>query len=187
MASSSFHLKDLSPKARLMMEYMKKLEEKIEKLEGGLESIKLDSHSVNAKIRSWSKKQEKEEEKNDDNESCNIKSHRREKLVERHERTIYELKKNPWDIIKDKIPPFTRSANELKVAQNLDCINCEDLTKVKLIPFSFEDYAQVWWNEFALQIRDTRRASTELWEELKQEMKERFVPSYYKQDLFIKL
>ncbi|RDY10150.1 hypothetical protein CR513_05371, partial [Mucuna pruriens] len=50
MDSSSFNLEDLSPKLGLMMEHMKKVEEK---------------HSMNAKIRSWSKKQEKEEEKKD--------------------------------------------------------------------------------------------------------------------------
>ncbi|RDY05797.1 hypothetical protein CR513_10320, partial [Mucuna pruriens] len=43
MANSSFNLEDLSSKSRLMVEYMK---------------------NMNAKIRSWSKKQEKEEEKN---------------------------------------------------------------------------------------------------------------------------
>ncbi|RDY05947.1 hypothetical protein CR513_10147, partial [Mucuna pruriens] len=35
MASSSFNMKDLSPKSKLMMKYLKKLEEKIENLGGG--------------------------------------------------------------------------------------------------------------------------------------------------------
>ncbi|RDX80269.1 hypothetical protein CR513_39202, partial [Mucuna pruriens] len=36
-------LEDLSPKSRMTMEYMKKLEDKIENLGGGLESIRIDS------------------------------------------------------------------------------------------------------------------------------------------------
>ncbi|RDX85165.1 hypothetical protein CR513_33682, partial [Mucuna pruriens] len=181
MASSSFNLEDLSPKSRLMMEYMKKLKAKMEKLEGGMESMKIDSHS--------SKKKEKEEERkskkyvsssnsNDDVDS--YRSHKRDKCP----------KKNLWDLLKGKIPSFSGSDSvddyydwELKVSQNLECINCKDLTKVKLIVL----VALVWWNEIVLKIRGMRIASIESWEELKQEMKERFVPLFYKRDLFVKL
>ncbi|RDX84885.1 hypothetical protein CR513_34002, partial [Mucuna pruriens] len=78
------------------MKYMKKLEANIEKLEGGLESMTLDFHSANANIRPWSKNY-------DDNESCNNRSHRREKLVKRHQQIVNEPKKNSWDLIKGKI------------------------------------------------------------------------------------
>ncbi|RDX84888.1 hypothetical protein CR513_33996, partial [Mucuna pruriens] len=109
MASSSFNLQDLSPKSMLMMKYMKKLEAKIEKLEGGLESMTLDFHNHGAK----SKKKKRRSKKNnvtssyDDNESCNNRSHRREKLVKRHQQIVNEPKKNSWDLIKGKILPFT--------------------------------------------------------------------------------
>ncbi|RDY02742.1 hypothetical protein CR513_13761, partial [Mucuna pruriens] len=53
MASSSLNLEDLSHKTHMKMKYMKKLEAKLDKLEGGLESMRIDSHSVNAKIHSW--------------------------------------------------------------------------------------------------------------------------------------
>ncbi|RDX64382.1 hypothetical protein CR513_57071, partial [Mucuna pruriens] len=46
MASSNFNFEDLSPKSRLMMKYIKKLEAKMERLEGVMESMKLDSHGV---------------------------------------------------------------------------------------------------------------------------------------------
>ncbi|RDY01452.1 hypothetical protein CR513_15225, partial [Mucuna pruriens] len=117
MESSSFNLEDPSPKSRLIMDYMKKLD-----------------HGVKSK-----KKKKKRSKK---------------------------MLLNPWDLIKDKIPPFTGKGSvddyydwELKVTQNLDYINCEDLTKVKLITLSFEGYALVWWNEIALQIRGMMRAS----------------------------
>ncbi|RDY10874.1 hypothetical protein CR513_04547, partial [Mucuna pruriens] len=123
-------MEDLSPKSKLMMEYMKKLEEKIENLEGVMITMKLVS--CNSK-------------------SC--RSHRSEKVVKMHERTQNEPKKSPWDLIKGKIPPFSNNGSvddyydwELKVEQNIDCINCEDLIK---------------WNEIALQIRGMRGASIE--------------------------
>ncbi|RDX90353.1 hypothetical protein CR513_27791, partial [Mucuna pruriens] len=51
------------------------------------------------------------------------------------------------------------------VLQNIDCINCENLIK----------------------IRGIRRASIESWVELKRETRKRFVPLCYKRDLFVKL
>ncbi|RDX85959.1 hypothetical protein CR513_32766, partial [Mucuna pruriens] len=62
MMSSSFNLEDLSPRSRLMVEYMKKLEAKMKKLERGLEFVKLDLYSVNARIRSWSKTRKRRKE-----------------------------------------------------------------------------------------------------------------------------
>ncbi|RDY09376.1 hypothetical protein CR513_06263, partial [Mucuna pruriens] len=74
-----------------------------------------------------------------------------------------------------------------KVEKNLDCIDCEYLIKVKLICLSFEGYALIWWNEIVLQKMGMRRASIESWEELKRDMRERFIPCYYKRNLFVKL
>ncbi|RDY04013.1 hypothetical protein CR513_12323, partial [Mucuna pruriens] len=103
------NLEDLSPKSCIMMEYMKKLEEKVRKLEDGLESIKIDLHNVNAMIHSW-------------------------------------------DLLTSK-----------------------------------EGYALIWWNEISLQCRCLRRASIESWEELKNEMRNSFVPLYHKRNFFVKL
>ncbi|RDX82828.1 hypothetical protein CR513_36335, partial [Mucuna pruriens] len=51
MASSSFNMEDLSLKFRMMVEYMKKLEDKIEKIGGGLKSMRIDSQSGNAPFK----------------------------------------------------------------------------------------------------------------------------------------
>ncbi|RDX85595.1 hypothetical protein CR513_33198, partial [Mucuna pruriens] len=129
MANSSFNIEDLSPKSRLMMKYMKKLEAKMEKLEGGLEFMKLDSHN-------------------------NISQKR--KTYENTEWILNEPKKNPWVSLRIKFLFFSSSGSacdyydwELKVAQNFDYINYEDLIKVKLIALSFEGYVLIWWNEIA--------------------------------------
>ncbi|RDY11154.1 hypothetical protein CR513_04233, partial [Mucuna pruriens] len=51
---------------------------------------------------------------------------------------------------------------DLHIAQNLECINCEDLTKVR-IALSFEGYVLVWWNEIVFHFRHMRRASIKFW------------------------
>ncbi|RDX82314.1 hypothetical protein CR513_36914, partial [Mucuna pruriens] len=123
MASSSFNIKDLSPKSRMMMKYTKKLEDKIEKLGGGLESMRINSHGVNSKIRTLSKMKIKEVMKskkssNGDNHDESYGSHN-SKSSRSHK-------------------------SERVVKQNLDCLDCEDLIKVKLIALSFEGYALIW-------------------------------------------
>ncbi|RDX83803.1 hypothetical protein CR513_35232, partial [Mucuna pruriens] len=53
---------------------------------------------------------------------------------------------------------------ELKVMQNLDYLDCDNYTNVKLIALSFESYC-----------RGLRRASIKPWKELKKEMPDLFV------------
>ncbi|RDY01741.1 hypothetical protein CR513_14896, partial [Mucuna pruriens] len=61
---------------------------------------------------------------------------------------------------------------ELKVMQNLDCLNCDDYTKVRLIALSFKGYALIWWNEISLQCRGLKRESIDSWEELRKKMRD---------------
>ncbi|RDX94570.1 hypothetical protein CR513_23030, partial [Mucuna pruriens] len=113
--------------------------------------------------------------------------------VRRHDRLRDEPKRNPMNLIKDKIPPFAGKDDpndydwEMKVKQNFECIDCKDMIKVKLIALSFEGYALIWWNDISIQIRGMRRAPIESWAELKREIRERFVPCFYKRDIFVKL
>ncbi|RDX65020.1 hypothetical protein CR513_56354, partial [Mucuna pruriens] len=70
---------------------------------------------------------------------------------------------------KVKIPPFSGKGDP---KQNLDCIDCEDLIKVKLIASYFKGYTLIWWNEIAIQIIGTRKAPIESRDELKREIRE---------------
>ncbi|RDX78480.1 hypothetical protein CR513_41245, partial [Mucuna pruriens] len=72
------------------MEYMRRLEERIEKLRGGLESMRLDTQSINAKVDALSKGKEKKKSHGSD----------------RHRRHLEELKRVPTNAIQSKIPPF---------------------------------------------------------------------------------
>ncbi|RDX77888.1 hypothetical protein CR513_41908, partial [Mucuna pruriens] len=106
------------------------VEENLGKLDDGLESMKVDSHSINAKDRSWDplkskdgKKMKKEISRCDENSSD-------ERIVGTHERPhIHDIiKKNPWIMTKGKIPSFSGNGNadeyygwELKNEISLQC------------------------------------------------------------------
>ncbi|RDX73449.1 hypothetical protein CR513_46943, partial [Mucuna pruriens] len=109
--------------------YMKKLEEKIEKLDGGLELVRIDTQNVIAKVNSLSRGKEKERHK-----------FRRE----------------------------SKGSHDEGYG-------------------SYHRYALILWNKIATNIRGMRRAPIESWDELKREMRERFVPSFYTRDHFVKL
>ncbi|KAK1664919.1 hypothetical protein QYE76_053078 [Lolium multiflorum] len=65
--------------------------------------------------------------------------------------------------------------------------NYSNAKKVAMASLEFEDYASVWWDEF----NDKREANLlepiDTWEEMKQVIHTRFVPSHHKRDLFNKL
>ncbi|RDX65377.1 hypothetical protein CR513_55968, partial [Mucuna pruriens] len=126
----------------MMIKYIKKLEEKIEKLGGGLVSMWLDTQSVNAKVNALSKGKEKNKHKS--SEGSHDKGY--ESHLSRSSRSKEEHERHKDELIKGKIPPFLGDGGlnayydwKMKVEQNLECYDCEDMVKVKLIAPSFED------------------------------------------------
>ena len=61
-----------------------------------------------------------------------------------------------------------------------DCHNYSENKKVKLAVIEFSDYAIVWWDQLVLNKRWNREPSVETWEE----MKKRFVLTYYYRELY---
>ncbi|RDX95638.1 hypothetical protein CR513_21806, partial [Mucuna pruriens] len=113
------------------------------------------------KIRSWNKRQEKEEERkskkyvssSSSDDVGSYRSHERDKHVKGLDKTkAHAPKIRSWNKRQEKEEERKSKKYELKVYQNLECSNYEDLIKVKLIALSFEGYTLVWWNEIALQI-----------------------------------
>ncbi|RDX97640.1 hypothetical protein CR513_19564, partial [Mucuna pruriens] len=85
-------------------------------------------------------------------------------------------KEIPWILSKGKIPHCLGNDSlndyydlEMKVEKFFECIDCDDMIKI------------------AIKIRGMRRAPINSWDELKREMRERFVPSFYTRDHFVKL
>ncbi|RDX82377.1 hypothetical protein CR513_36852, partial [Mucuna pruriens] len=63
----------------------------------------------------------------------------------------------------------------------------EENLKVKLVTLEFSTYALVWWYQIIYDVRNMRRPHCETWADLKRELRDRFVSSYYARDLFVKL
>ncbi|RDX69790.1 hypothetical protein CR513_51044, partial [Mucuna pruriens] len=76
---------------------------------------------------------------------------------------------------------------EMKVEQLFGCHDINEGIKVKLVTLEFSGYALVWWYQVLYDVKRMRRPLCETWAKLKKELRERFVPSYYAKDLYIKL
>ncbi|RDX77958.1 hypothetical protein CR513_41831, partial [Mucuna pruriens] len=71
----------------------------------------------------------------------------------------------------------------MKVDQNLECFDYEEMVKVRFVTLEFGGYALEWWNHIAYDIRSMRRASVESWSELKRKLRKRSksVEEYFKE------
>ncbi|XP_021305467.1 uncharacterized protein LOC110431096 [Sorghum bicolor] len=95
--------------------------------------------------------------------------------------------------VKVSIPKFNgkESADdyfewETKVEQIFDLYPYPPVKKAKLAAIEFSGYAITWWNQVCTELR---RAGHDriTWEDMKREMRRRFVPAYYSRDLHLKL
>jgi len=78
-------------------------------------------------------------------------------------------------------------AREMKVDKIFNSYDYEDEDKVLMATLEFKGYVMNWWNQIIMDINKRRRRPITTWEQLKDIMNERFVPSYYKHELFNKL
>jgi len=83
--------------------------------------------------------------------------------------------------------PEAYLAWEMKLDQIFNSYDYEDDDKVLMASLEFEGYAMNWWNQITVDIARRRRLPISTWEQLKVAMKERFVPPYYKKEIFNKL
>ena len=59
--------------------------------------------------------------------------------------------------------------------------------KCKVAALEFTDYALLWWENLKIQRRRDGEEEITTWATMKRVMKKRFVPDYYKQELYIRL
>ena len=75
----------------------------------------------------------------------------------------------------------------LKVYKIFRLQNYEEEKKIVMASLEFQDYVLIWWE----QVLERREARAEppitTWDEMKDVMRARFVPTYYNRDLFKKL
>jgi len=83
--------------------------------------------------------------------------------------------------------PEAYLAWKMKLDQIFNSYDYEDDDKVLMASLEFEGYAMNWWNQITVDIARRRQLPISTWEQLKVAMKERFVPPYYKKEIFNKL
>ncbi|XP_066341816.1 uncharacterized protein [Miscanthus floridulus] len=95
--------------------------------------------------------------------------------------------------MKVSIPPFSGQENadayfewETKVEQIFDLYEYSAEKKAKLAAIEFKGYAITWWNQVRTEYQRVGHVRI-TWEDMKREMRRRFVPAYYSRDLHLKL
>jgi hypothetical protein len=95
--------------------------------------------------------------------------------------------------VKVSIPPFSSKENaddyfewETKVEQIFDLYEYPTEKKAKLAAIEFKGYAITWWNQIRTEYHRVGHDRI-TWEDMKREMRHRFVPAYYSCDLHLKL
>ncbi|KAK1629282.1 hypothetical protein QYE76_003597 [Lolium multiflorum] len=75
----------------------------------------------------------------------------------------------------------------LKVDKIFRIHNYSGAKKVAMASLEFEDYANTWWEQVLTLREEKGEPPIDTWEEMKEEMQARFVPTHYETDLFNKL
>ncbi|KAK1694555.1 hypothetical protein QYE76_011252 [Lolium multiflorum] len=75
----------------------------------------------------------------------------------------------------------------LKVDKIFRIHNYSGAKKVAMASLDFEDYANTWWEQVVTLREEKGEPPIDTWEEMKEEMQARFVPTHYTTDLFNKL
>uniref|UniRef100_A0A6I9QL81 Uncharacterized protein LOC105037582 n=1 Tax=Elaeis guineensis var. tenera TaxID=51953 RepID=A0A6I9QL81_ELAGV len=113
------------------------------------------------------------------------------------------VEEHPWqrrqqrslgDNIKMRIPSFKRTSSPeeylewvQRVEKVFKCQDYSEVKKYKLAALEFTDYANLWWENVKAQRRRDGEEEIRNWRLMKRIMEKRFVPQYYKQELYIKL
>ena len=75
---------------------------------------------------------------------------------------------------------------EQKVDQIFTIHVVSDQKQVDLVVLEFEDYAMTWWHQLCMDNINQESLATS-WRDLKNLMRARFVPSYYRRETLLKL
>ena len=74
-----------------------------------------------------------------------------------------------------------------KVERVFEWYEYSEERKCKVAALEFTDYALLWWENLKIQRRRDEEEEIITWATMKRVMKKRFVPDYYKQELYIRL
>jgi hypothetical protein len=76
---------------------------------------------------------------------------------------------------------------EFKVEKIFRLHNYSEEKKLAMASLEFEAYALIWWEQLLREREEDGEDPIINWQEMKREMRIRFVPKHYRRDLFDKL
>jgi hypothetical protein len=92
------------------------------------------------------------------------------------------------------MPKFSESTDPeeylswaLKIDKIFRLHNYDEEKKIAMASLEFQDYVLIWWEQLQARRRDKREPPIATWNEMKEQMRVRFVPTHYTRDLFKKL
>jgi hypothetical protein len=96
--------------------------------------------------------------------------------------------------LKFSIPKFDGGSDpeayltwELKVDKIFCMHNYSEEKKMAMVGLEFDDYALIWWEQLLSDRENAGQGDVRSWDEMKREMRGRFVPKHYRRDLFDRL
>ncbi|KAK1601654.1 hypothetical protein QYE76_016908, partial [Lolium multiflorum] len=106
---------------------------------------------------------------------------------------VFTSTANPMLWLVFNMPKFKGEDDEaylswaLKVDKIFRIHNYSGAKKVAMASLEFEEYANTWWEQVVTLREEKGEPPIDTWEDMKEEMQARFVPTHYKTDLFNKL
>jgi hypothetical protein len=135
--------------------------------------------------RNWRNDDNEESEFGDDDQSQHRYGRRHHRGVNQEER---------FGKLKFTLPKFDGKSDpedyftwELKVEKIFRLHNYSEEKKLAMASLEFEGYALIWWEQLLHDREEDGEDSIVTWQEMKREMRIRFVPKHYRRDLFDKL
>ena len=136
--------------------------------------------------RGWNRRNDdnyESEDENDDNHSHHDHRHRRRG----HREERFGKLKFTMPKFEGGSDPETYFTWELKVDKIFRLHNYSEEKKLAMASLEFDGYAMIWWEQLLRDHEEDGEIPIATWEEMKREMRIRFVPKHYRRDLFDKL
>jgi hypothetical protein len=131
--------------------------------------------------------------RNNDNEESEFgDDDQSQRRYRRHHRGVNQEER--FGKLKFTMPKFDGRSNpedyftwELKVEKIFRLHNYSEEKKLAMASLEFEGYALIWWEQLLRDREEDGEDPIITWQEMKREMRIRFVPKHYRRDLFDKL
>jgi hypothetical protein len=111
-----------------------------------------------------------------------------------HHRNCRQCNEERYGKLKLNMPKFSGGndpeeylSRALKVDKIFHLHNYEEEKKIAMASLEFQDYVLIWWEQVIKRRQEKGEPPITTWNQMKDVMRDRFVPTHYSRDLFKKL